>query len=156
MSHTQSYIRAPFGHIRVLTTNDLVVKIDCCAHEQQLLQANPNGLSVEVRKQINAYLIDSSFIFDLPLDVKGTSYRKRVWDQIAQIPSGETRTYSEMAVLINSSARAVGGACGDNLFPLVIACHRVVAQNGIGGFMHSTGVFSQKVKYWLLNHEAKA
>ncbi|MDA0237981.1 MAG: methylated-DNA--[protein]-cysteine S-methyltransferase [Proteobacteria bacterium] len=155
MSVAQLYIRAPFGYISVLTTNDLVIRIDYCAHEKGF-QAHSNKLSVEVMKQINAYLIDPSFTFDLPLNMQGSSYRKRVWDQIAKIPAGETKTYGEIAVSINSSARAVGRACGDNPFPLVIACHRVVARNGIGGFMHSTGSFALKVKYWLLTHEAKA
>ena len=155
MSVPQLYVRAPFGYISLLTTNDFVTKIDYCAHEK-VLHARPNKLSIEVCKQINAYLIDPSFTFDLPLDIQGTNYRKRVWDQIAQIPVGETRTYGQIATFIKSSARAVGGACGDNPVPLLIACHRVVAQKGIGGFMHSTGSFALKVKYWLINHEANA
>jgi methylated-DNA-[protein]-cysteine S-methyltransferase len=47
----------------------------------------------------------------------------------------------------------VGGACGDNPVPLVVPCHRVVARDGPGGFMHRDGGFALSVKRWLLAHE---
>jgi methylated-DNA-[protein]-cysteine S-methyltransferase len=49
--------------------------------------------------------------------------------------------------------RAVGQACGDNWFPILIPCHRVVSASGIGGFSHHTDGYLLNIKHWLLRHE---
>jgi methylated-DNA-[protein]-cysteine S-methyltransferase len=66
----------------------------------------------------------------------GTDFQKKVWQRLAEIPFGMTRTYGEIAELAGSpkSARAVGMACGANPLALIIPCHRVVAAHGLGGF----------------------
>ena len=65
---------------------------------------------------------------------------------------------SDLAKAIGSAPRAVGGACGDNPFPIVVPCHRVVAQGkqfneGLGGFAHSRDGLHMDIKRWLLQHE---
>jgi methylated-DNA-[protein]-cysteine S-methyltransferase len=84
--------------------------------------------------------------------MQGTAFQRRVWQAIAAIPVGQTRTYGQIARQIGSGPRAVANACGANNTPLLIPCHRVVAQNGIGGFMQSkqNGLL---IKQWLLAHE---
>lgn len=73
-----------------------------------------------------------------PLDVsQGTTFQRRVWEELTWTPCGETRSYAEIAKAIRNpkAARAVGGACGANLIPLLIPCHRVLAaSNKLGGF----------------------
>jgi O-6-methylguanine DNA methyltransferase len=67
----------------------------------------------------------------------GTDFQQQVWRAIAAIPSGQTRTYGELAEAIGRprAVRAVGTACGRNPLPLFIPCHRVVAASGgLGGF----------------------
>lgn len=113
-------------------------------------------LAGEAARQLAAYLADASFVFTLPLQVAGTSFRQQVWQQIAAIPCGETRTYGQLAAALGSAPRAVGGACGDNPFPVVVPCHRVVAAAGIGGFAHHRDGFLLGVKRWLLAHEQAA
>ena len=74
---------------------------------------------------------------DLPLDVQGTAFQRRVWAELQRIPFGRTRTYAEVARAIGQPAavRAVAGACGANPVALVVPCHRVVASNGtLGGY----------------------
>jgi O-6-methylguanine DNA methyltransferase len=74
---------------------------------------------------------------DLPLDVRGTPFQRRVWDAIRAIPRGETRTYGAVAEELGTpgAARAVGSACGANPVSLLIPCHRVVrAGSGLGGY----------------------
>lgn len=88
---------------------------------------------------------------DLPLDVRATSFRLRVWDELRRIPRGETRTYGEVAAAIGQpkAARAVGQACHNNPIAGVIPCHRVVAGGGkLGGY---GGGIERKKK--LLSHE---
>ncbi len=71
-------------------------------------------------------------ILELPLDLKGTEFQKRVWQALRDVPVGETRTYSEIAHLIGApkSFRAVATACGANKLAVVIPCHRIVAKDG--------------------------
>jgi AraC family transcriptional regulator of adaptative response/methylated-DNA-[protein]-cysteine methyltransferase len=74
---------------------------------------------------------------DLPLDVRATAFQWQVWQALAAIPRGETRTYGEIAAAIGrpSAARAVARACATNPVALAIPCHRVVpAGGGIGGY----------------------
>jgi AraC family transcriptional regulator, regulatory protein of adaptative response / methylated-DNA-[protein]-cysteine methyltransferase len=69
---------------------------------------------------------------DLPLDVRGTAFQKRVWQALRQIPAGKTASYAEIANRIGSpgSARAVARACAANPIAVAIPCHRVVRRNG--------------------------
>lgn len=74
---------------------------------------------------------------ELPLDVAGTAFQLRVWEALRRIPSGETRTYSQVAAEIGAprAVRAVGSACGANHLALIIPCHRVIRQDGsLGGY----------------------
>jgi AraC family transcriptional regulator of adaptative response/methylated-DNA-[protein]-cysteine methyltransferase len=74
---------------------------------------------------------------ELPLDVKATAFQWRVWQALARIPYGETRTYGEVARSIGRprAVRAVARACATNPVALAIPCHRVVPRGGgIGGY----------------------
>ena len=70
--------------------------------------------------------------FTLPLDIRGTVFQQQVWDALQKIPPGETRSYTEVAALINSpkAVRAVAGACAANHLAVAIPCHRVVRSDG--------------------------
>ena len=92
--------------------------------------------------------------FTLPLAPRGTPFRRRVWDALAAIPVGESRTYGEIARKLHSAPRAVGGACGANPIALVVPCHRVVGSQGsLGGFMNADDGDPLAIKRWLLTHE---
>jgi len=60
-------------------------------------------------------------------------------DAMAAIPYGETRTYGELAVELDTAAVAVGQACGRNPVPIVVPCHRVVGANSLGGYSAEGG-----------------
>jgi AraC family transcriptional regulator, regulatory protein of adaptative response / methylated-DNA-[protein]-cysteine methyltransferase len=70
--------------------------------------------------------------FELPLDVRGTTFQRRVWQALREIPAGQTVSYSELARRIGSpqSVRAVGQACGANPLAVAIPCHRVLRIDG--------------------------
>ncbi len=72
---------------------------------------------------------------DLPVDVQGTAFQRRVWQALREIAYGSTRTYAEIAEAIGQprAARAVGQACASNPVPLVIPCHRVIRSDGDPG-----------------------
>jgi AraC family transcriptional regulator of adaptative response/methylated-DNA-[protein]-cysteine methyltransferase len=69
---------------------------------------------------------------DLPLDVRGTAFQKRVWQAVGEIPAGETSTYTEIARMIRApkAMRAVGNACSNNPLAIAIPCHRVLRKDG--------------------------
>ena len=69
---------------------------------------------------------------ELPLDVQGTVFQRRVWRALQAIPAGETATYAQIAQAIGApkSSRAVAGACGANPLAVAIPCHRVIRRDG--------------------------
>lgn len=69
---------------------------------------------------------------ELPMDVQGTAFQARVWNALRDIPSGQTRTYTEVAEAIGrpSSVRAVARACATNKVALAVPCHRVIRSDG--------------------------
>ncbi|MEE9573942.1 MAG: methylated-DNA--[protein]-cysteine S-methyltransferase, partial [Candidatus Neomarinimicrobiota bacterium] len=101
------------------------------------------------------YFKNPDSYFNLPLAPKGTTFQQKVWQALQNIPSGETRTYGELAKQLNTSPRAIGNTCRANPIPIVIPCHRVVGQNNDGGFMGKTTGQSLEIKKWLLEHERR-
>ena len=81
------------------------------------------------------------------MNLIGTEFQIKVWKEIAKIPFGETRSYKEIAIAIESpnSSRAVANACGKNPYPIKIPCHRVIKSDGsIGGYSGSGGIERKK------------
>lgn len=71
-------------------------------------------------------------LLNLPLDIQGTLFQKKVWKVLKEIPIGKTVTYSELAQMIGlpKAVRAVASACANNNIAIVIPCHRVVRKGG--------------------------
>lgn len=147
--------RLPFGFVGVRTGGACIREISFLAEDVQCKSATSVLAQLAV-DQLLAYCADSARPIDLPLAIDGTEFQRQVWREIACIPSGTTRSYGEIARRLNSAARAVGQACGDNRLPLAIPCHRVVAASGVGGFAHRRGGTHERIKRWLLMHEAGA
>jgi O-6-methylguanine DNA methyltransferase len=87
--------------------------------------------------QLGEYFAGQRREFDLPIDMPGSAFQERVWDELRRIPYGETISYRELAERVGAAAayRAVGRANGSNRVPIVVPCHRVVAANGgLGGY----------------------
>ena len=147
-------VEAPFGAVGIRTEAGQVRELVYLPPRFDEKPAQ-DPLSERAARQVERYLAEPDFRFDLPLADAGTAFQRKVWAVIAAIPRGDVLTYGEVAKLIQSAPRAVGQACGRNWFPLVIPCHRVVASGGLGGFaLHDddTG-FHLGVKRWLLRHE---
>jgi len=149
-------VTAPFGKVGV--------QVDAaagCVREIVYLDdsipasAPDSALAERAARQIERYLADPAAPFELPLADVGTPFQRRVWQVMCEIPLGSVLTYGALARQIGGVPRAVGQACGDNPFPLVIPCHRVVGASGLGGFSHHGGDgFYPRVKRWLLMHES--
>jgi methylated-DNA-[protein]-cysteine S-methyltransferase len=86
----------------------------------------------ETIRQLRLYFAGDLQIFDLPLELVGTEFQKKVWAALVTIPYGETRSYTEIALQIDAprAVRAVGAANGRNPIPIVVPCHRVIGASG--------------------------
>ena len=132
-------IRTPFAVLGIRTAGGAVTGIEYLPKTERT-KASDNALAERVVRQVERYLADPHFRFTLPLAPTGTPFRRRVWKALDAIPVGESRTYGELARLLHTAPRAVGGACGANTIALVIPCHRVVGSQGsLGGFMSAKG-----------------
>jgi methylated-DNA-[protein]-cysteine S-methyltransferase len=151
----QAKLDTPFGLVGVRTEADALAEIVYLPKSAVAL-APTNALAERACMQIEEYVADPDYRFNLPLKQMGTPFQRRVWAMISSIPRGETMSYGAMARALRSGPRAVGQACGTNYFPLVIPCHRVVAAQGLGGFAHHSGGYLIEVKRWLLRHETLA
>jgi len=88
-------------------------------------------------KQLTEYFDHSRQKFTVPLDIHGTKFQMKVWQQLIQIPYGATISYQRLAENIGDTkaVRAVGKANGSNPVSIIIPCHRVINSNGkLGGY----------------------
>jgi len=147
-------VAVPFGHVGIRTEAGLVIELVYLPPHFDEKPAQ-DAVAELAAEQVARYCRDADFAFDLPLAPLGSAYQNKVWAAIRAIPRGSVVTYGELARHLGSAPRAIGQACGNNFFPLVIPCHRVTAAGGLGGFAHSADHhgFLLGVKRWLLAHE---
>ena len=146
-------LRAPFAVLGIRTDAGAVTGIEYLSLRERA-QAPVDAIAERACRQLERYLADPHWRFTLPLAPAGTAFQRRVWDSLAKIPLGESRTYGELARQLHTAPRAVGGACGANDIALVVPCHRVVGTQGsLGGFMHAVAGNPIAIKRWLLTHE---
>ena len=106
-----------------------------------------------IEEELDAYFADELERFSVPTAWLGTPFQQRVWHALNAIPSGETRSYAQLAETIGKPGayRAVASANGANQLALIVPCHRVINSNGdLGGY--GSGL---PRKGWLLKHERK-
>ncbi|MBM4207430.1 MAG: methylated-DNA--[protein]-cysteine S-methyltransferase [Gammaproteobacteria bacterium] len=140
-------IQTPAVTVKVHLRGDVITQIDWVYAGNQESVTHGEGQLAEFWPGINKTI-------NIKLLKQGTPFRNKVWEELLKIPFGKTLTYSGLAKNIGSAARAVGNACRDNPYPLIIPCHRVVAVNGMGGFNgHRHGAFME-LKAKLLDYEA--
>jgi methylated-DNA-[protein]-cysteine S-methyltransferase len=145
-------IPSPVGPLRLYATQKALLRID--SHTEVPRPAGnprPNEVLRRAEKQLSEYFAGKRTKFDLPLMPLGTDFQMSVWEAMQKIPFGQTRTYGELARVINRPAacRAVGAACGRNPLMIIIPCHRVLGSSGrLTGF--GGGI---PMKEWLLGHE---
>lgn len=100
------------------------IEIECIKAQNSLLNS--------INQQLNEYLTKKRTEFDLPFDLYGTDFQKKVWNELLNIPYGKTRSYKEQAIAIGDlkAIRAVATANGQNRISIIIPCHRVIGSDG--------------------------
>ena len=122
---------------------------------QTTTQAPHTALAENVVQQLHRYLDDPQRPFDLPLNMHGTDFQRRLWSALCDVPSGHTATYGQLVKRLGmrGGAQAVGQACRRNPVPIVVPCHRILSQSGMGGYAGETGGEKLRFKQALLKHE---
>lgn len=143
----QLSFHSPVGELTISEQDGKIVSIDWgwspFSKETDLL--------ISVRSLLEDYFDGNNPAFDVPLELLGTPYQKKIWAVLRQIPYGETWTYAQVAQKANSHARPVGLACGRNPLPILIPCHRVMGKDGrLTGYSGGEGV---ETKQYLLDLE---
>jgi len=106
-----------------------------------------------VQRLILTYFEDPRCRPEIGIQRSGTVFQRKVWHALRLIPAGKVMTYGALAERLGTGARAVGNACRSNPVPIVVPCHRVVAQRGPGGFAGDHQGRLVRIKQWLLQAE---
>jgi len=148
------YYSSPIGTIEIIATNDSLTSVKFIENINNVQQAIPkSGIINETIIQLDEYFNHKREKFNLPVQLNGTGFQVKVWNEILTIPFNRRRSYSEIAVKLGSikKSRAVAAANGKNQLLIVIPCHRVIGENGsmVG---YAGGLWRKK---WLLEHESR-
>ncbi len=142
----------PIGNLGLILAAKGVRKLSYL-NTKQNVRLPSHGLAEKLYQQLMEYFELRRTSFDIPIDIEGTSYQKKVWNEVASISYGQSRTYGDIAQSINSGPRAVGNACRHNPIPIIIPCHRVVRKTGLGGYCGRVVGKEIQQKDWVLRHE---
>lgn len=125
---TLKLVASDSGLVAILWENDdpKRVRLD------DLVSSSDHPILEHAHVQLNEYFAGRRHAFSIPLDMRGTPFQKQVWQALTEIPFGETRSYSQLAMQLGNSgaSRAVGAANGRNPISIVVPCHRVIGSSG--------------------------
>jgi AraC family transcriptional regulator of adaptative response/methylated-DNA-[protein]-cysteine methyltransferase len=135
---------SPVGPMLIAATAKGICRLTFNDNVESLHRLFPNAEIVEDKAGMQP-LVDGALTAierpaatpELPIDVAGTAFQEKVWQQLRKIPLGETRSYADIAAAIGQpgAVRAVGTANGDNHVSILIPCHRVIRSDGsLGGY----------------------
>jgi methylated-DNA-[protein]-cysteine S-methyltransferase len=138
MSLTSKTIDSPVGKLKLVASEKGLVAIlwENDAPERVrlsgLVKSKTNPVLVQTERQLSEYFSGKRRNFTVPLDLRGTSFQRNVWEALLAIPFGETRNYGELARQLGNpqAARAVGAATGRNPVSIVVPCHRLIGASG--------------------------
>lgn len=132
----------PIGELTLSEENGRIVSLDWGRGRDR----TPSPTLVRALARLQAYFDGAEVTFDdLPLEPRGTSFQRRVWQAISAIPRGRTRRYGDIARALGSSPRAIGAACARNPLPILIPCHRVIGTAGrVGGYSGAEGADTKR------------
>ena len=140
-------VDSPFGPLTVFAEHDQIVRLRWQGGHQ-----DHTTLLDDAARQLAEYFAGTRQDFDLQFRFL-PGLAGDVQRQMLKIPAGETKTYGEIAKILNASAQAVGQACGSNPIPILIPCHRILGRDTLGGYSAPGGV---ETKVALLKHEGAA
>jgi AraC family transcriptional regulator of adaptative response/methylated-DNA-[protein]-cysteine methyltransferase len=153
-------VESSLGPMLVAATDKGVCRLSFGRGREELERLFPNAELVEggeeftaLVQRVVAAIDDPASGREIPVDVRGTAFQERVWQELRRIPAGETRSYAEIAAAAGNptAVRAAGSANGANPVPVLIPCHCVIRSDGsLGGY-----AYGLDIKRELLAREAR-
>lgn len=144
----KAIIQTPIGKLGISALDQILTRLDFLTDDKTLIEPNEEIL-INVANQLYQYFQCPSFQFNIPYQLQGTPFQNKVWQTLSKLPIRKTVNYGTLAKKLKTGARAIGNACRANPLPILIPCHRVIAQESLGGYKGKE-IF---IKKWLLNHE---
>lgn len=144
---------SPIGPLLIAADGQGICEIRLLQPGENCRESGSCALIERAVEELEEYFSGVRKTFDLPLSACGTAFEQDVWQMLATIPFGETRSYGQLAAQLGrpGSARAVGGACARNPLLIVVPCHRVIASSGaLTGF--AAGLPAKKALLQLEGH----
>lgn len=141
-------IKSPVGKLKLVASPKALVAVLWEEERPNRVKLGTMSLDpqhpilIEAERQLREYFAGERIQFDLPLQLNGTEFQKKVWQALRDIPFGKTRSYQDLARAVGSpkASRAVGAASGKNPLSIVVPCHRVVGADGaLTGFAGGLG-----------------
>ncbi|GAA2350077.1 methylated-DNA--[protein]-cysteine S-methyltransferase [Dactylosporangium salmoneum] len=140
MSTRHILVETSLGSVTLVASGDAIIGLYFRRHIRRPAQESfgqevttaEDALLAEAAEQLIDYLASGRRAFDLPFDAAGDAFQRAVWSIVAEIPSGETATYGQIAERLGDKSLAyrVGQAVGANPLCIFVPCHRVVGANG--------------------------
>ena len=132
MTTHYQFLNSPIGRLRLVSDGTQLLRIEFEDLQQQDGEECADPVLSACAQQLSEYFAGQREHFELPLGATGTDFQQRVWQALAAIPHGETRSYRDIAQAIGkpTAMRAVGAANGRNPLPIVVPCHRVIGADG--------------------------
>ena len=140
-------IKTAICNLKITFEGSQIIKIEMTEENEN---KNLNGTQREIQNKFADYFTGDDLLDNLPIKIKATAFREKVYKELLKVPYGQTVTYKDLAVRIKNpmAARAVGSAMKNNPLPFVISCHRVVGTTNPGAY-----AYGADLKYFLLNME---
>lgn len=151
MKKYKTFYDSKVGLLEIESTEKAITKVHFSRKNKIKSDSRLPPVIKKCTKQLDEYFKGKRKTFSLELQLEGTDFQKKVWEQLLRIPYGKTASYKDVAVAVGNekAVRAVGGANGMNNIAIIIPCHRVIGADGdLVGF--GGGLWR---KVWLLNHE---
>jgi methylated-DNA-[protein]-cysteine S-methyltransferase len=131
-------MKSPVGRLKLVATDRGLAAVLWENDDLKRVRFSPlaenkeHPVLLEAERQLNEYFAGERKGFSLKFDGQGTEFQKEVWQALATIPFGETRSYGQIARQIErpKAVRAVGAATGKNPISIIVPCHRVIGSNG--------------------------
>jgi methylated-DNA-[protein]-cysteine S-methyltransferase len=151
MKKYTTFYDSKVGLLKIVSTEKAITGVNFSGKKKIKSDKNLPPILKKCQKQLDQYFNGKRQNFSLKLQIEGTDFQKKVWEQLQHIPYGATASYKDIARAVGNekAVRAVGSANGKNNIAIIIPCHRVIGQDGnLVGF--GGGLWR---KVWLLNHE---
>ncbi len=145
------YYKSEIGFVKVIGTADSILYVSFVDEAESIDNTDFSPCVKDCLEQLDEYFKGKRKEFSLKLELQGTDFQKKIWNQLLKVPFGETASYKDIAIAIgkDNAYRAVGSANKENKIAIIIPCHRIIKHNGeIGNY--GGGVWRKK---WLLKYE---